>query len=79
MYLKLQLFLVISWISPSTSNHQNSLQIYTCILYCSLTNLHVSHRMQNPKIKNYKYIQWLQAGWPRGRSSSPCRVKNFNF
>jgi hypothetical protein len=26
-----------------------------------------------------QYNNWLQAGWPRGRSSSPSRVKNFLF
>jgi hypothetical protein len=26
-----------------------------------------------------RYSDWLRAGQPRGRSSSPCRVKNFLF
>jgi hypothetical protein len=26
-----------------------------------------------------RYSDWLRAGWPRGRSSSPGRVKNFLF
>jgi hypothetical protein len=26
-----------------------------------------------------RYSDWLRAGRPRGRSSSPGRVKNFNF
>jgi hypothetical protein len=26
-----------------------------------------------------RYSDWLQAGRPRGRSSSPCRLKNFLF
>jgi hypothetical protein len=28
---------------------------------------------------NCRYSDWLRAGWPRGRSSSPGRVKNFLF
>jgi hypothetical protein len=40
--------------------------------------LHIPFKILHAGIA-YRYSDWLRTGRPKGRSSSPCRVKNFLF